>query len=467
MNRLDITLSSARVALEAVVVNDRSECRVRPDSGASAFVVWEEARKALVAAALTGREPLTMTTSVEDRTFDRGGHRVLADSTSSRTAASTSPFASLAADSLVKVGYVTTSATGERTYWAPDADVLLSDAFLETHCLRTVRSDASASTGDRLIGVAFDPATRRRNVVDVSGVLWIDRTNAELRSLEYRYVNAPAIVEEATSGGRVEFLRIPGGRWIADRWSIRYPIVARGGRRADAPVVPGQLRPVQPGEELVGLKTTSGSVSEIKRGSDVLWERGRVSTIVRVVDSATSAPIRGVLVRVVGATSATATDSSGQVRLDRVTPGSLTLRLESAELSSLGLSPHLASIDVSDVNDAMHDVRVPSARAIVVARCGATTLDWGDGMLRGSLAAGSATTPLVVAWQTPYARLGGGPPVIAVEERTVTPGAGGAFELCGVPRDATISIRRARADSSAATIVRFTPGAVAAAVVVP
>ena len=60
ITRADIDATGSRILLDPIIVTDRSECRVQPDSAAAAFVLWDEARKALIAASMTSAEPLTM-----------------------------------------------------------------------------------------------------------------------------------------------------------------------------------------------------------------------------------------------------------------------------------------------------------------------------------------------------------------------------------------------------------------------
>ena len=72
---------------------------------------------------------------------------------------------------------------------------------------------------------------------------------------------------------------------------------------------------------------------------------------------------------------------------------------------------------------------------------------------------------VVVSWHTSYARLGGGDAVIAEERREITTGADGSFELCGVPRDATITVRRAN-DAGQGTTTQFARGALAVQVAI-
>ena len=57
VTRANIDATGTRILLDPIIVSDHSECRVRPDSAAAAFVLWEEARKALIAASMTTASP--------------------------------------------------------------------------------------------------------------------------------------------------------------------------------------------------------------------------------------------------------------------------------------------------------------------------------------------------------------------------------------------------------------------------
>jgi hypothetical protein len=460
----NIDVTGQRIPLDAIVITDRSDCRVHPDSAAVAFILWDEARKALLSATMTRMEPLTMSVSRTEQNFDRDETHLLWDSTKVQTGQSLNPFRSLSPEALARQGYATADADSNKTYWAPDAAVLLSESFLSSHCIRPELPATPTADSAKLIGVAFTPVAKRRGVVDVDGVVWLDRSTAELRGIDYHYVNTTSVIERARPGGHVELLRIPGGRWIVDRWWIRVPSTITTVRRGDAPVVPGTVRVDTPVEALSSIRKTSGQVSEIRQGDAILWERGRVTLVVRVVDSATAQPVRGVLVRAAESPSAVASDSAGSVRLERVTPGALTVRLESADLDLVGRSPILESVDVSASNDATVSIAVPSARTIIAARCGARSLEWGEGLLRGTIApsVGSATdkSPVIVSWRSEFVRLGGGEPVVAEEKHEVVPAPDGSFEMCGIPRDATVNVRRAN-DAGQGTTTQFARGALA------
>jgi hypothetical protein len=297
----------------------------------------------------------------------------------------------------------------------------------------------------------------------------VDRRTTELRSLEYRYVQGPDILDRANAGGRVEFLRIPRGRWVVSRWSIRQPAIRT---RADgkAPIVPGARMEERTREELAGIKISSGSLTEITRNGVRLWERGRVSFLAKVVDSVTDAPRARLLVGFSSSGDRTGTDSLGHVRFDLVEPGRHVLRIDDPELTAIRGEPVMREVQVPEVNDAQVVVRMPSVRALVAAQCGARALAWGEGLLAGKVAnwrAGDSTTTLLVVANTPYLQLGAG--TINVESYfEIRPArADGTFRVCGLPRDAELRVRRASADAGSGITTRFEVGAFAVVVALP
>lgn len=459
-----IALTSSRIPLATVVVTGTSECRVRPDSGTAAFAIWDEARKALLAASLTAHEQLAMTMVRSDQTFDVQGTKLIADTTRQQVIPTLDPFVSRAADSLVESGYMTRDATGASTFWAPDARVLLSTAFISSHCLQ-VDSGVHDASSRGSVALTFKPTGRSAPRVDIAGTVWVDRETAELRAVDFQYVNLPRAAESANAGGRVEFLRVPGGRWIVDGWHIRMPVLGSVVSQSDAPI-PGVSRGARVSERLFAVKVASALISSIAQNGVVLWERGKVSASIRVVDSVSGEPLRGVLVRVHGASSAFATDSEGVVRLNRLLPGAATLDLESPSLRSVGLAPLLARVNVPAVSDAVLPVAVPSPRDVLLARCGARAVEWNEGLVAGTLGNVSGDARVIVAWSTPYTRLGGGEPVLVTAQRRVNADSIGRFELCGIPRDAMVTVRRASGDTTPVT-ARFPSNEFAVAVRLP
>jgi len=209
------------VTLEGVAVVAERRCEVRPTEGVLLYRVWEEARKALNAMRWTEAQALLRYDVVlYDRLLDeRRRSSARSEQNQTLTQQGVPPFRSLPAADLARLGYV--RAVEDYTYYyAPDANVLLSDEFLDAHCFR-LRDGRGSTQG--MIGLSFEPVTRTRNA-DVRGTLWIDRATAELRFLEYGYTGH-AISDPEKLGGRVEFGRLPDGPWYVREWWIRWPRV--------------------------------------------------------------------------------------------------------------------------------------------------------------------------------------------------------------------------------------------------
>ena len=68
-------------------------------------------------------------------------------------------------------------------------------------------------------------------------------------------------------------------------------------------------------------------------------------------------------------------------------------------------------------------------------------MDWDEGAVRGVVPLAQAGRPLEATWQVPFARLGGGDPVLMPQARRVATDSTGAFFLCGVPRDIPVTVR--------------------------
>lgn len=219
------------VVLSTINVRDKETCRVGADTGLIVARVWAEARKAVLSSQLSADgAPLVADWIVYDRMLDSSGRIVRSQRVRSATNPTTHAFHSLPADRLADTGYVISDDSGT-TYYAPDADVLLSDSFASTHCFHL----EAAAGDDHLIGVAFAPARSHRDARDIEGVLWLDRQTAELETLEFDYTNLPDVVRPAHPGGRVEFLRLSDGNWLVNRWSVRMPdfaFVTGGGSNA-------------------------------------------------------------------------------------------------------------------------------------------------------------------------------------------------------------------------------------------
>lgn len=217
---LSMTVAEEAIALPEITAIGKGRCGKGTD--ARVANVWEEARKALHAAALAERSALYR---FQIRRYFRRlavpSLNVVRDSSTVQLATSTgSPFRSLPADSLIAKGFV--QEKGSDTYYnAPDAEVLLSHRFADAFCFN-LKADARRN----LLGLTFEPV--RRNVQSsVEGTLWIDRATSELRFMEYDYVGASVPrMASGLIGGRIDFKRLTAGPWIVEKWYIRMPLYA-------------------------------------------------------------------------------------------------------------------------------------------------------------------------------------------------------------------------------------------------
>jgi len=217
-----------RVVLSTIDVRAVNRRRCARDAFADpAFgALWEEVRKALTTTMLSRDDaPLVL----EARAF----RRVLDESRSvteelvglPRTTGAVRPYVALSAEQLARNGYVQARPDGTE-FFAPDEQVLLSDAFIADHCFEIARG-TDATEG--LFGLRFVPV-ERRNANDISGTLWVDSASAELRYLDfwYEYSGIPRQAHgEDRTGGQVVFERLASGAWIVSAWRLRMPRVRK------------------------------------------------------------------------------------------------------------------------------------------------------------------------------------------------------------------------------------------------
>lgn len=223
---LAVTVASVQQMLPSVRVVARSSCGRAPDGNDRAGTLWEQVSLALRAATITQREgmalpPLRVIERVNDlsTTLEERSSTITRDAQGvGRLVQADDP------DSLAALGYVRRERDGSMLYFAPDEQVLLSDAFLATHCFSTPKRDANALLAE----LRFAPV-RGRRVSDVEGTAFVDVNTGELRQLSYRYVASRDLmpVNAEHAGGDVFLRRLPNGAWIVSKWSIRMPVFGR------------------------------------------------------------------------------------------------------------------------------------------------------------------------------------------------------------------------------------------------
>ena len=112
--------------LPPVVVEGRPQCGTRGEEGTAVAQLWDEAREALAAVKWTeGQRAYDFGVRRFERDFGPVGDRVEKEQTSTRRGTTDSPFRSVPGEQLVRDGYVVGDDRAGRTYYAPDASVLL------------------------------------------------------------------------------------------------------------------------------------------------------------------------------------------------------------------------------------------------------------------------------------------------------------------------------------------------------
>ncbi|MDQ6829864.1 MAG: carboxypeptidase-like regulatory domain-containing protein [Gemmatimonadota bacterium] len=369
---------AAVIALQTeVIITEQSRCALRAEDGSRAAAIWDDVRAALVATELSVAERRFSATFRDyTRDLDPASGRVLLEQRTERRGVTTNPYVSAPPSELSEKGYIVSEAGNVRRYRAPDASVLISDAFVRDHCFRLTDGLALAPG---TIGLAFKPTPARRKS-DVTGTLWLDRATHELQFLDFDYVNEPEPrSEDATPGGQVSFKRLPSGAWIVERWRIRVPILelaASPRSRLGREFEPARVR-------VAAIREVGGAVVAADVG---LEARDSTAAIVGTAfDSTTDAPLADALIRMVGTSHEARSTADGRFRLSGVAPGRYVVTLTHDRLDSLGVAAPREETVVRYPGGATVTLAIPTWSSIETALCPGAVSDTTVGVLRGTV----------------------------------------------------------------------------------
>jgi hypothetical protein len=418
----DLALRVAAIELEALSVAGTRRCVGRPDADGQTARLWEEARKALSLTRWTERERIAR---FQTRQFDRelrlGSLAVVWETVRSGSTA-IRPYRAVAPDSLEKFGFVRRIAADSIQYYGPDAEVLLSDPFLDSHCFFVIRGTDEARG---LAGLAFEPI-KGRNVPDIEGTLWLDPKTSELKYIEYTYTGIPDVVNVRGVGGRTYFTRLPNGAWIVDRWFIRMPITRRDVR--------GKL-------VVSSLLEGGGEITDVRIPGSTTPS---VTVSGTVYDSVRHAPLGNALVYLSGTAHSTRTDSAGRFMIPKVAAGDYRIALSHASFDSLPAFPQPIQIRIDAGGDAEIQMAVPAMATLIARICPGEP---GRAALAGQVTqAGLAMADVTVSAR--YRHEG------RMENATAVSDAVGNYVLCGLPMQGSIAVH---ADSEPPVQVRIPP----------
>jgi hypothetical protein len=430
--KLDISLEPVPAVLSSVNITGRTSCVRNPQTNAKTAALWEDARAALTASVIT-RSLTVGDDSVMrfERKLDVNSWKVLYESRRKVSTSMDHPFKSLPAEVLSVGGYVTVNQDGSTDYYAPDADVLLSDTFLADHCFK-IEPGTLEHTG--YVGLAFQPVKERKKP-DIKGVLWMDAKTNELRTLEFTYNWLPNDLRPADYGGTVSFFRLPGGRWIVRSWRIRMPEF--GLNRPGY----GRLVPV-----VVRIAEEGGAVPL----NTLLNQAGNVQGTV-VLDTVSNRPIAGITVALEGTEDSTRTATDGSFELAFVPPGSYTVVLRHPALDSLGIQHLVKTVDVEAGKIATMKIIFPSNEELAARMCNGVQVDFKRHSVIRFIVLDKAGAPLsktpAVFWRIPLN--GDGKPVLdSATAYDVTLDATGGFLGCALAENEIVRIEGLSDDSN-------------------
>jgi hypothetical protein len=250
---LTLNVSGIRQQLSTVrVTADAGTCGRAPTGEDRMAALWERISFALRASTLSRADsaasgPLVIAEwlrVLSDHLIEKDAHLTRSGYGAGR------PYSAVNSDTLAAYGYVRREPNGDMWYFAPDEVVLLSDAFLATHCFSTPKKDEDPSLAE----LRFRPVSGR-NVADVAGTAFVDTLTGELRRIEFRFVAPRSLIpaDAKYAGGDVALLRLNSGQWIVTSWAIRMPLfeltgrptrlVVRGYREVGGTVDPIETKP--------------------------------------------------------------------------------------------------------------------------------------------------------------------------------------------------------------------------------
>jgi hypothetical protein len=342
---------------------------------------------------------------------------------------------SQSATELSRTGYIKPHEDGTSTYYAPDADVLLSDIFLQEHCFAVVR-DQRDHAG--LVGLAFRPVDGRE-LADVAGTLWLDESASELRYLEYHYTGLPRSIRDDRIGGYLEFMRLPSDAWIVSGWNIRMPLISAYNymdRTRDS--------------VLTGFRDNGGEITRLaERDGTVIFQADYASLIGVVFDSTRSQPLQGAWVTIEGSGDTARTRWDGSFFLTGPYDGEYGLRFTHPRTDSLPYPAPSTIISMARGQTSLVELAIPGVQTLHSSLCGDDGTATNAWTIVGAVheqesGAPAADAEVFVSWQS-----------LQVNERfmqgidmdaTVTTDSSGVFTVCNVPSGRPLTLFARKGD---------------------
>ena len=433
-----------------IVARAETACQQLTAAGTPAGDLWTEMKKALTASAMTeARGLVPLDVDLYERALNRD-LAVVSERAEQRTRIPRRPATGISWEQMdsTRRGEASTS----EVFRAPDAALMLSEGFMNSHCFSAIRG-YGPETG--LSGLEFRPS-RVGGLPELAGVLWLDPKGNALRAVNFDYVNLPIPLRIARTTGRVEFQQLPGGQWIVPRWYIRMPRVVRvtsagvgspsvtRDSLAGFQEVGGSARPAGTAAP-AGTNTASSPAASAP--ADSAPEAAQSMLMGVVYDSTSGGALSGVQVSTGGGRFKTVTNSGGRYQLAIDGAINDTLVFEHPRLRMLRIVERMQAISLPSGAHGQASLIVPSYETIRKRICGQNeTRTEAQGLMVGyvrdregrPMQGAHVWTTWQILWVEQNGRL-----VSTNQQRTMETDAGsdGSYIMCGFSRGAQITVK--------------------------
>ena len=436
---VDVRLAAIALVLDAVSSSRQRVCPGDKGTG-DALELWEQARAALLASVVArDANPPELRLRSFTRSFEPRHHNPVDQVVRGRDVVGDRSYvAARPAWALAEDGYMREGPHGDRTFYAPDEDVLIDATFADTHCLHVVIGEGRHAEE---VGIGFEPVKSggRDTLVDVSGVLWIDGARHELRSLDFQYTGLER--DARGSGGEVTFELMPNGTPMITRWTIRAAVLA-----VEAPPNRVFARPRardrrdRTDVQLVEWREEGGVVASARWPNGQVW-RAALRRISGTLVGQLGRPVVGARVWLSNAPDTAVSDSSGIYALDDVLPGVYLVLAADSALADVGIVQGRRAVDVRTGDHLEASILVVPRQQIVGSRCRGQPMPARTGAMLGRVVDASGTPlsdiRIEAAWSEPASPDAAGPR----PDRVTMSDDEGRFAICGAPLGGGVRLR--------------------------
>jgi hypothetical protein len=339
--------------------------------------------------------------------------------------------------------------------------VLLDESFAATHCFHRQASDAAHADQ---VGLAFTPVQGRDDLVEVSGVIWLDRIAPALRSLDFQFVGLEPVAASVGTGGHLEFRTVANGVSFIEWWLIRLPSLTLA-RAVGAPPIPAR-RQDRLAARVAEIHESGGQVTAASWNDGTAWHQRPTAIVGTAVQRDGGIPAANAAATLVGTGDTTVAGTDGQFAFARVVPGKYNLTVIDTTLHAFA-SDRVDTRPVDVVRGEISNVRLVLAPLadVIADLCRGQKVRDGTSTLIGRVAlpldSSARGARIRASWQGNF---NGGTPVHvdagAARSVTIDNAAqdidvddAGHFVVCGVARGRPIQLRFVRGGATADTVV--------------